>query len=118
MSISSGFHPLNNMSEDYSGFSNLNEWLNAHVNVVAVNEYDFPVNIDALWPNIPEGVQIERVWYPWNDPGGQYSDFRPERMNDYIDDVMRWRDLYPDPESEESVDFDEGISVGSQESRV
>ena len=43
-----------------------------HLNVLAEDHMGDPVDIDEIWPTIPDGVQVFYVWEPWNDPNGEF----------------------------------------------
>ncbi len=139
MSISSGFHPLNNMSLSHtdSEVRRRNnhlfttavdpDFLRHHSNVLGSDYNGMTVALDMYWPRIPEGVEVEQVWMPWNNPHGEYHDFTPERMHEFVTDYLRWRErdtvLNPPQhyEPDSVLDYDlltDEDSVGSQESRV
>ncbi len=48
---------------------------NGHLNVLAEDHLGEPVDIDDVWPVVPDGVQVYYVWEPWNDPTGEFVVF-------------------------------------------
>ncbi len=61
-----------------------------HVNVLAHDQNGMMVNIDDIWPTVPDNIEVHSVWEPWGDPNGQYVDWDPSILMPWV--------LY-DPES-------------------
>lgn len=68
------------------------EFLANHVNVMATHEYNgSDAYIDDSWPRIPEHVEVDAVWFPWNHPQGEWIEDWEERYDELVNDVLAWR---------------------------
>ena len=89
------------------------EFLADHYNVMATHEYNgTDAYIDESWPRIPEHVEVDAVWFPWNHPQGEWVYDWRERYDELMNDVLAWRNrdavenLIPSYEPRSVHDFD------------
>ena len=89
------------LPEEQQGEYEAHYWAHEHANVLAFNELSgMQVNIDHIWPAIPDNVEVVSVWEPWGQPNGQYVNW----VND-PNFVMPWPvDAWPEDEPSQNSD--------------